>query len=93
MGIKSFMESVRSLAPLLQGQEFGASSSLSPRPWGDQYTLLKGHTFYLLGPNMKLWNATVRRGQQGPYMEIRKGVIWLQKLDDKSEIKFDAWSF
>jgi hypothetical protein len=42
---------------------------------------------------MKLWNATVRRGKQGPFLEVRRAVVWLHELADKSEIKFDAWSF
>ena len=93
IGIKSLMAEARSIAPLLRGQEFGTSEPLTERTWGDQYTLLKGHTFYLLGQGMKIWNATARRGQQGPYIEIRRGLIWLQKLDDKSQIKLVAWSY
>jgi len=42
---------------------------------------------------MKIWNATVRRGQNGPYMEIRRGLIWLQRFEDGSQIRFEAWSF
>jgi hypothetical protein len=42
---------------------------------------------------MKVWNATVRRGQLGPFLELRRGLVWLQDFDDKSEIKFEAWSF
>jgi hypothetical protein len=42
---------------------------------------------------MKIWNATVRRGPQGPFLELRRGRLWLQNFEDKSEIKFDAWSF
>jgi hypothetical protein len=42
---------------------------------------------------MKIWNATVRRGQQGPYMEVRRGALRVDRLDDKSQIKMDAWSF
>jgi hypothetical protein len=93
MGIKSLMALGESMAPLLRGQEFGNTSQLAERTWGDQYTLLKGHTFYLRGPGMQIWNATVRRGPQGPYLEIRKGLIWLQRLEDKTEIKFSAWSY
>ncbi|MCW5976836.1 MAG: hypothetical protein KIT09_02100 [Bryobacteraceae bacterium] len=93
MGIKSLMTEGRSIAPLLRGQEFGTTSPLAEQAWGDQYTLMKGHTFYLRGAGMQIWNATVRRGPQGPYLEMRKGVIWLQKIENGSEIKFSAWSY
>jgi len=42
---------------------------------------------------MKIWNATVRRGPQGPHMEIRRGVIWLFRLGDNSQINVEAWSY
>ena len=42
---------------------------------------------------MHVWNATIRYGRQGLYMKIRKGLIWQQRLDDKSQIKLEAWSF
>ena len=41
---------------------------------------------------MKIWNATARLGSQGPYIEIRRGVIWQEQLKDKSQIKLVAWS-
>jgi hypothetical protein len=91
--IKSLMDVGRSIAPLLRGQEFGADGSLAESAWGNQYTLLKGHTFYLQGPGMKIWNATVRRAPKGPYLEMRRGIIWILKLEDKSDIKFQAWSY
>lgn len=93
IGIKSLLTEARSIAPLLRGQEFGTSDPLPERAWGDQYTLVKGHTFYLRGAGMQIWNATVRRGAQGPYLEIRRGLIWMQKLEDKQQVKFDAWSY
>ena len=93
LGIRSLMAVGESMAPLLRGQEFGSTSSLAERTWGDQYSLLKGHTFYLRGPGMQIWNATVRRGPRGPYLEIRKGLIWIQRLEDNAEIKFSAWSY
>jgi len=46
-----------------------------------------------MGKNMKIYNATLRRGQQGPYLEVRRGTIWLQDFQDKIQFKFDAWSF
>lgn len=93
IGIKSFLAVTRSAAPGLRGMEFGANDSLAERAWGPSFTLLKGHTFFLEGQNMKLWNATIRRGQRGPYMEIRRGLIWLQRLEDKGQIKFEAWGY
>jgi hypothetical protein len=82
----------KSLLPLLVKVELGTEKPYEPRPWGT-FTLLKGHTFWSMGAKMKIWNATMRRGQQGPFLEVRKGTIWLQNFDDRTEIKFDAWSF
>jgi hypothetical protein len=82
----------KSIAPLLRNFELGTSTAYPPRPWGP-FTLLKGHTLYSTGPQMRVWNATARYGQQGPFLEMRRGVIWLQELADKSEFKFDAWSY
>lgn len=93
IGIKSFLAVTRSLAPALRGIEFGATEALPERAWGPSFTLLKGHTFFLEGQSMKIWNATIRRGQLGPCMEIRRGVIWLRRLEDKGQIKFEAWSY
>ena len=93
-GIKSLSAVTRSILPLLKDVEIGATGE--PRPaqaWGREYTLLKGHTFYALGPNMKIWNATVRKGQNGPFLEVRKGIIWQQDLEDKSQINLEAWSY
>jgi hypothetical protein len=82
----------KSIAPLLRNYELGKSKPYSERPWGE-FTLLKGHTLWSMGDTMKLWNATVRRGKQGPFLEVRRAVVWLHELADKSEIKFDAWSY
>lgn len=90
----SALEAVdKSILPLLVRVELGANKAYEPRPWGPQFTLLKGHTFWSMGAQMKVWNASVRRGQQGPFLEIRRGAIWLQNFEDKSEIKFAAWSY
>jgi hypothetical protein len=83
----------KSILPLLVREELGKDKPYEPRPWSKQFTLLKGHTFWSMGAQMKVWNATVRRGTQGPFLEFRRGTIWLQDIADKSEIKFDAWSF
>ncbi len=93
IGIKSLEAVTRSLAPGLRGMEFGAKENFAERAWGPSFTLLKGHTFYLDGQNMKIWNATLRHRQTGPYLEVRRGIIWIQKLDEKAPIKFDAWSY
>jgi hypothetical protein len=89
----SALEAVdKSILPLLVREELGTNKAYEPRPWG-KFTLLKGHTFWSMGAQMKIWNATVRRGQQGPFLEVRRGTIWLQNFEDKGEIKFEAWSF
>jgi len=91
--VVSSLESVdKSIAPLLRNYELGTNKPYEARPWG-QFTLLKGHTLWSTGPQMKVWNATVRRGQQGPFLEVRRGILWMQELADKAEIKFSAWSF
>lgn len=91
--IRAFLAVTKSIAPLLRNFELGKSEPYPERPWGREFTLMKGHTFMSEGPTMKIWNATVRRGQNGPYMEIRRGLIWLQKLEDGSQIRFETWSF
>jgi len=83
----------QSIAPGLRGIELGKVEPFADRTWTKMFTLLKGHTLMTQGDAMKLWNATVRRNPTGPYLEIRRGVIWLQQLGDKSQIKLDAWSY
>lgn len=82
----------QSIAPLLRSTELGTSRPYEPRIWGP-FTLMKGHTFWSTGPQMKIWNATVRRGQQGPFLEVRRGNLWMQQMAAGTEVKFDAWSF
>ncbi len=91
MSIKSLAAVETSPMPLMRGVEIGGAKA-PDRQWGNLYVLLRGHTFLGQGPQMKIWNATVRRGKTGPYLEVRKGVIWLDKLNDKSQIKFQAWT-
>ncbi len=93
INIRAFLAVTQSIAPLLRNFELGKSEPYAERPWGREFTLMKGHTFMSEGPTMKIWNATVRRGQTGPYMEIRRGLIWHQKMHDGSQIRFEAWSF
>jgi hypothetical protein len=81
-----------SLLPLLVRVELGTSKPYEPRAWGP-FTLLKGHTLWSMGKNMKVWNASARRGKLGPILEVRRGNLRLYRLELKSEIKLDAWSF
>jgi len=83
----------KSILPLMVRVELGTTQPYPSRPWGPQFTLLKGHTFWSMGAQMKIWNATVRRGAQGPFLEVRRGGIWLQDMTDKTEIRFTAWTF
>ncbi len=93
INIKPFLAVTRSIVPEMSGLELGKNEPYPERVWGGVFTLLKGHTFRSEGPNMKIWNATVRRGPQGPHMEIRRGVIWLHRLGDNSQINVEAWSY
>jgi len=83
----------KSPMPLMGRMELGTDKPNQPRMWGKQYTLMKGHTFMSMGQTMKIWNATARRGWQGPYIELRGGRIWLQDFKDKAQIKFEGWSY
>jgi len=94
IGIKAFAAVTQSPTPLLRDVEIGATGPPNAdRSWGRTFTLLKGHTFYAQGANMKIWNATARYGPQGPYMEIRKGVIFQQQFPSQGPIKLVAWSY
>jgi hypothetical protein len=93
IGIGALSAVDRSMAPGLKGIELGKSEPFADRAWTRMFTLLKGHTLMTEGANMKVWNATARRNPAGPYVEIRRGVIWLQQLGDKSQIRLEAWSF
>lgn len=92
INIKALAAVDRSMAPGLRGIELGKNEPLAERAWG-AFALLKGHTFMADNQFMKLWNATARRNPHGPLVEIRRGVIWMQPLGDKSQIKLEAWSF
>jgi hypothetical protein len=83
----------KSPMPLMGRIELGTDKPYEPRMWGKQFTLLKGHTFWSTGQYMKIWNATVRRGPQGPFLELRRGRVWLQDFADKSQVKLEAWSY
>ena len=85
--------------PMLKGLELGKTGEPYPdRPWGArEFRLLKGHTLKNVetggGTFMKVWNATVRRGASGPYLEMRNGAVVQQELADKSQIKVEAWGY
>jgi hypothetical protein len=90
----SVLEAVdRSILPLMVRVELGKDTPYEARPWTSQFTLLKGHTFWSMGAQMKIWNATVRRGPRGPFLELRRGDIWRANFEDKGQVKFDAWSY
>ena len=94
ISIKGLSGEEKSILPGMRSVEVGKSfQPLAERAWGQTFTLLKGHTFWAMGAYMKIWNATVRWQKQGPYMEMRKGVIWQEQFDDKSQIKLEAWSY
>lgn len=82
----------KSPMPLLNRVEIGTTKPAPARAWAG-FTLLQGHTFWAMNQHMKIWNATVRRGSQGPFLELRRGRIWLENFDDKGQIKFEAWSY
>jgi len=94
INIKALAAVTKSPMPLLRDVQIGDTGPPNPdRLWGRTFTLLKGHTFYLEGANMKIWNATARFGPQGPYMEVRKGVIVQQQFPGQGAIKLVAWSY
>lgn len=93
ISIRPFLASTKSITPLLRRVEIGKSRPYAQRKWGRRFTLLKGHTFFSEGETMKIWNATARWGQGGPYVEIRRGLLRTDELDDNSEIKLEAWSY
>jgi hypothetical protein len=93
ISIKALSATDQNIAPGLRGIELGKTDPFPDRPWTNVFTLLKGHTLMTQGDAMKIWNATVRRNPGGPYLEIRRGQLWLQQLGDKSQIKLDAWSY
>ena len=91
--IKSLSAVAPSILPLMKNVEIGTSEPLAQRTWGNAFTLMKGHLFWGQGTHMKIWNATVRRGATGPYLEMRKGHVWQVNFADKADVKMDAWSF
>jgi hypothetical protein len=93
ISIKALQAVTRSILPLMKGVEIGTSEPMDERKWGAVFTLLKGHTFWGEGANMKVWNATMKRGAAGPYLEVRKGLIWQADFNDKAQVKMTAWSF
>src|SRR6267142_1017663 len=94
INIKGLAAVTKSPVPLLRDTQIGDTGTPYPdRPWARTFTLLKGHTFFAEGANMKIWNATARWGPQGPFMEVRKGVIVQQQFPDVRQIKLVAWGY
>lgn len=94
INIKALAAVAKSPFPLLRDTQIGDTGTLYPdRLWGQTFTLLKGHTFFAEGANMKIWNASARWGPQGPFMEVRKGIIVQQQFPDQRPIKLVAWSY
>ena len=85
----------RSEMPDLRDREVGTFRPFKQRPWSRQFTLMKGHTLYTTfsGKRWKIWNASVRRGRRGPYLEMRKNEIRRWKFPQDSDITLEAWSF
>jgi len=82
-----------SFMPGLEDVEIGKDSNYEERTWGTGYVLLKGHTLFAKDKLMSIYNATVRTGSVGPYVEWRKGNILTVDLQDNAEIEIDAWSY
>jgi len=94
ISIKALAAVAQSPMPLLRDVQIGDTGPPNPdRLWGKTFTLLQGHTFYAEGANMKIWNATARWGPKGPYMEMRRGVIFQQQFPNPGPIKLVAWSY
>lgn len=91
--IRTLTATTASITPLLRGFELGTDKVFPERPWGTLYTLLPGHTLYSEGPQMRIWNATVRHKQSGAHLEVRRGAPWTQRFEPGGEIRFEAWSF
>lgn len=86
---------IRTFMPMMRSKEVGLTSPFENRPWSTEFTLLKGHTLFCdgSGEHMRIWNATVRSGRQGPYLEMRRNKIWKQDIQKDTQLKVEAWSF
>ena len=86
---------IRSFMPMVRNQEVGTRDPFPQRPWSPEFTLMKGHTLFCIpmGSLMKIWNASVRSGRQGPYLEMRKSQIWTQNIGKDTQFKIETWSF
>ena len=95
INIKALAAVAKSPLPLLHDVQLGDTGTPNPeRVWGRTFTLLKGHTFFLQRDGyMKVWNATARWSAQGPYVEVRKGLIVQEQFSDKNQPKLVAWSY
>jgi hypothetical protein len=91
--VRALSATDQNIAPGLRGIELGKADPFGDRAWTKMFALLKGHTLMTQGDSMKIWNATARRNPGGACLEIRRGVLWMQQLADKSKIQLDAWSY
>jgi len=71
--------------------ELGTDKPYEPRPWA-RLPFSKA-TLLVDGSADESWNATVRRGPQGPFLELRRGASGYRTSAQEAKIKFDAWSF
>ena len=95
INVRDLSRLMRSFMPMLRDTEVGAREPFPDRPWS-AFTLLKGHTLFCIalgGAYMKIWNATVRSGRQGPYLEMRRNQIWKQKMQSNTQLNLQAWSY
>jgi len=92
ISIKALQAVDRSILPQMKNVEIGTTMPLDERKWAS-FMLLKGHTFWGQGEHMKIWNATLRKSPSGPYLEVRKGIIWQTEVKDNGQIDMVAWSF
>ena len=92
ISIKALQAVDRSILPQMKNVEIGTSLPLDERKWAS-FTLLKGHTFWSQGEQMKLWNATLKKLPAGPYLEMRKGFVWQVEFKDNGQVTWVAWGF
>jgi len=95
IAVRSLSMGIRSFMPMIRDKEVGTATPFDERQWTPEFTLLKGHTLYAvpLGGLMKIWNGSVRSGRQGPFIEMRRNLIWTQDVQKDVQVKFEAWSF
>ena len=93
--VSKLSAAIHSFMPMIRDREVGVSDPFPERPWTAGFSLMNGHTLYCqpLGTQMTIWNASVRSGRQGPFLEMRRNKIWSQDFQRETQLKFEAWSF